>query len=47
MTVKMERPDLEMQRKSLVQETAVNKSLLKDLEDTLLLELSLASGEIL
>ena len=46
-TVKMERPDLEMQRKSLVQETAVNKSLLKDLEDTLLLELSSASGEIL
>ena len=46
-TVKMERPDLELQRESLVQETSVNKSLLKDLEDTLLMELSSASGEIL
>ena len=46
-TVKMERPDLEKQRKSLVQETSVNKALLKDLEDTLLMELSAASGEIL
>ena len=46
-TVKMERPDLELQRKALVQETSVNKSLLKDLEDTLLMELSSASGEIL
>ena len=43
----MERPDLELQRESLVQETSVNKSLLKDLEDTLLMELSSASGEIL
>jgi len=46
-TVKLERPDLEQQRETLVQETSVNKSLLKDLEDTLLLELSSASGEIL
>lgn len=46
-TVRHERPELEEQRESLVAEMSENKTLLKQLEDTLLHELSNASGEIL
>ena len=46
-TVKHERPDLEEQREQLVQEMSDNKTLLKKLEDTLLRELSNATGNIL
>lgn len=35
-----ERPELEQQRKQLVVETSANKAVLKELEDTLLSELS-------
>lgn len=35
-----ERPELEQQRKQLVMETSANKAVLKELEDTLLSELS-------
>ena len=44
-TVKHERPDLEAARESLVKEMSENKALLKNLEDTLLRELSNATGE--
>ena len=46
-TVSHERPDLEEQRERLVKEMSDSKSLLKQLEDTLLRELSQATGEIL
>ena len=46
-TVAHERPDLEEQRETLVTEMSENKTLLKQLEDTLLKELSSAQGEIL
>ena len=46
-TVSHERPDLEEQREELVKEMSDSKSLLKQLEDTLLRELSQATGEIL
>ncbi|CAM6084343.1 unnamed protein product [Calypogeia fissa] len=46
-TVAHERPDLEEQRETLVRDTSENKSLLKQLEDTLLRELSNATGNIL
>ena len=46
-TVRHERPDLEEQRDLLVKEMSDNKTLLKDLEDTLLRELSNATGNIL
>jgi dynein heavy chain, axonemal len=44
-TVAHERPDLEEQREGLVKEMSENKALLKTLEDTLLRELSNATGE--
>ncbi|XP_073386148.1 dynein-1-alpha heavy chain, flagellar inner arm I1 complex isoform X3 [Physcomitrium patens] len=46
-TVGHERPDLEQLREKLVIETGENKALLKQLEDTLLQELSAATGNIL
>lgn len=46
-TVRHERPDLEEQREQLVIEMSDNKSQLAKLEDTLLLELSNASGALL
>ncbi|KAJ7569126.1 hypothetical protein O6H91_01G062100 [Diphasiastrum complanatum] len=46
-TVRHERPDLEEQREELVRGTSQNKALLKQLEDTLLHELSSATGNIL
>ncbi|GMH41526.1 hypothetical protein BSKO_09436 [Bryopsis sp. KO-2023] len=46
-TVRHERSDLEEQREALVKEMSENKSLLKNLEDTLLRELSNATGNIL
>ncbi|MCO5597847.1 hypothetical protein L7F22_051931 [Adiantum nelumboides] len=46
-TVKHERPDLEEQREVLIRDSSENKSLLKTLEDTLLRELSNATGNIL
>ncbi|KAL2608310.1 hypothetical protein R1flu_026883 [Riccia fluitans] len=46
-TVAHERPDLEEQRETLVRDTSDNKALLKQLEDTLLRELSNATGNIL
>jgi dynein heavy chain len=39
--------DLEEQRKKLVEETSANKNLLKDLEDCLLQELSISTGNVL
>jgi dynein heavy chain len=45
--VRHERLDLEEQREGLVVEMSANKSLLKNLEDTLLKELSSATGNIL
>lgn len=45
-TVRHERYDLEEQREALVKEMSENKTLLKDLEDTLLQELSNATGEL-
>ena len=42
--MKHERPDLEAARESLVKEMSENKALLKNLEDTLLRELSNATG---
>ena len=42
-----ERPDLEEARRGLVQEMSENKALLKKLEDTLLRELSNATGDSL
>ncbi|KAF8069431.1 DHC1 [Scenedesmus sp. PABB004] len=46
-TVAHERPDLEEARAGLVADMSTNKALLKRLEDTLLRELSAASGNIL
>ncbi|GBG66219.1 hypothetical protein CBR_g57822 [Chara braunii] len=46
-TVRHERQDLEEQREKLIQEMSENKALLKSLEDTLLQELSNATGNIL
>jgi dynein heavy chain len=46
-TVRHERPDLEEARERLVMEMSESKTLLKSLEDTLLKELSSATGEIL
>jgi dynein heavy chain len=46
-TVAHERPDLEAQRSKLVKEMSENKAMLKTLEDTLLRELSSATGNIL
>eukprot|EP00798_Chlamydomonas_sp_ICE-L_P031818 gene31818-7022_t len=45
--VTQQRPDLEAQRENLVKEMSENKALLKNLEDTLLRELSNAAGNIL
>lgn len=44
--VAQERPDLEEQRNAIIKETSVNKKLLKDLEDTLLRELSQSTGSM-
>lgn len=44
-TVRHERPDLEEQREQLVIEMSENKAALQELEDTLLYELSNASGD--
>lgn len=46
-TVRHERPDLEAARETLVKEMSENKKQLKQLEDTLLRELSNATGNIL
>ncbi|ELU10552.1 hypothetical protein CAPTEDRAFT_221643 [Capitella teleta] len=45
--VKFERPELEQRRETLIQETSVNKRLLKDLEDSLLRELATSTGNML
>jgi dynein heavy chain len=45
--VGFERPDLEEQRRKLVQQTSENKQVIKQLEDTLLRELAAAKGSIL
>ncbi|KAK9891062.1 hypothetical protein WA026_013388 [Henosepilachna vigintioctopunctata] len=45
--VRNERPDLEEQRENLISETSVNKSLLQQLEDSLLRELSTTTGNML
>ncbi|XP_076453104.1 dynein axonemal heavy chain 10-like [Babylonia areolata] len=45
--VKYERKELEEQRERLIQETSVNKKLLKDLEDSLLRELATSQGNML
>ena len=45
--VRHERPDLEEQRENLIEETFVNKNLLKSLEDSLLRELSTSTGNML
>lgn len=45
--VTVERPDLEEQRENLITETSLNKQLLKQLEDSLLLELTAATGNML
>jgi dynein heavy chain len=45
--VSHERRELEEQRAALIQETSENKSLLKDLEDTLLRELASSTGNML
>lgn len=45
--VKVERPDLEEQREALITETSSNKQLLKQLEDSLLLELTSSTGNML
>lgn len=47
MVVKNERPDLEEQREYLIMETSTNKTLLKNLEDSLLRELATSTGNIL
>lgn len=44
--VAQERPDLEEQRNAIIRETSVNKKLLKELEDTLLRELSQSQGSM-
>lgn len=45
--VRNERPDLEEQRESLIEETSENKNLLQQLEDSLLRELSTTTGNML
>jgi hypothetical protein len=45
--VRNERSDLEEQREKLIEEIFGNKNLLKDLEDCLLQELSISTGNIL
>lgn len=45
--VSVERSDLEEQRESLIEETSSNKKLLKQLEDSLLLELTSSTGNML
>ena len=45
--VKFERRELEEQRERLIQETSINKKLLKDLEDSLLRELAQSQGNML
>ena len=45
--VRHERPDLEEARESLVKQMSADRSLLQQLEDTLLSELSNATGNIL
>ncbi|XP_015836813.2 dynein axonemal heavy chain 10 [Tribolium castaneum] len=45
--VRNERPDLEEQRESLIEETSENKNLLQNLEDSLLRELSTTTGNML
>ncbi|KAL0279460.1 UNVERIFIED_CONTAM: hypothetical protein PYX00_001008 [Menopon gallinae] len=45
--VRNERPDLEEQRETLIEETFINKNLLKSLEDSLLRELSTSTGNML
>ena len=45
--VKFERPELELRRETLIQETSDNKKLLKDLEDSLLRELATSTGNML
>ena len=45
--VGFERKELEEQRERLIQETSQNKRLLKDLEDSLLRELSTSTGNML
>lgn len=45
--VKFERRELEEQRERLIQETSMNKKLLKDLEDALLRELAQSQGNML
>ena len=47
MIVKFERRELEEQRERLIQETSINKKLLKDLEDSLLRELAQSQGNML
>ena len=42
-----EKKELEEDRERLIQETSINKKLLKDLEDTLLRELATSSGNML
>ncbi|SPP80284.1 dynein heavy chain 10, axonemal [Drosophila guanche] len=42
-----ERPDLEQQRESLIEQTSENKQLLKQLEDSLLRELATSTGNML
>lgn len=45
--VRAERPDLEEQRETLIEETSVNKQLLSQLEDSLLRELTTSTGNML
>ncbi|CAH1165598.1 unnamed protein product [Phyllotreta striolata] len=45
--VRNERPDLEEQKETLIAETSDNKNLLKQLEDSLLLELATTTGNML
>ena len=45
--MKFERRELEEQRERLIQETSINKKLLKDLEDSLLRELAQSQGNML
>lgn len=42
-----EKKELEEDRERLIQETSINKRLLKDLEDTLLRELATSTGNML
>lgn len=47
MVVRTERPDIEEQRENLIIETSENKNLLKQLEDSLLLEIATNKGNML